>query len=198
LRAGAVDQLWVLLHADGSLSVETALGPEEVAAAHERVRGAEAAVRRAHEAELAHEAARKAGEAVDAACKLADAAAHLHAALDRACKALANDVPRALLADAAGALQGLTIDGDTIFVQDAHNERVDVDQLNTAAQMRFALDVAKRLNAKSKIVLVDGLERIDDEQRAAFVAHAIEGGYQLFATRVTGGPLQVSPIGGAS
>jgi hypothetical protein len=51
-----------------------------------------------------------------------------------------------------------------------------VDQLNTAAQMRFALDVAKRLNAKSKIVLVDGLERIDDEQRAAFVAHAIEGG----------------------
>lgn len=171
---------------------------EEVAEAKAAVDAATAEVRRAEEAERAMAAADTADAAAAAAAEAAGQAADAHAALDKAVKALANDIPRALLAGAAGALADLTIDGDTILVRDDHGNLVDVEQLNAAAQMRFAVNVARRLNAKSRIVLVDGLERIDDEQRAAFVALATADGYQLFATRVTSGPLQVSPIGGAS
>ena len=166
--------------------------------AAKEVRAAELAVHQADAAQRAHEAHRAAVEAVTAKETALDVVRQKHTALDASVKALTNDAPRELLAGAAAGLTGLTIDGETILVDDGTGAIVDIERLSTAAQMKFALTIAKSLNARSKLLLVDGLERLDPAHRAEFVALAIEGGYQLFATRVTDGPLQIAPITGAA
>ena len=100
------------------------------------------------------------------------------ATLDRSVKALTDDAPAALLA-AADGITGLTIDGDDVYL-----DGVSLDQLSGQERLFFAVDVAKRLNAKSKLLCVDGLEALDKAHREAFIAKATEGGYQLIATRV--------------
>lgn len=165
----------------------------ERAAAETEYSAAEQAVRDADEAERARQVHADAVAEAEAKKAAHDLVAERHAALDKSAKALANEVPRELLAGAAG-LTGLTMEGDTILVDDGTGTLVDVERLSTAAQMKFALEVAKRLNTRSKILLVDGLERLDPEHRGAFVQLAIADGYQLFATRVTSGPLSVAPI----
>lgn len=172
--------------------------PEEVAAAHAAYAAAMAEVERSAAAEQARAARDRARADLDAATAAHAVVERTYKDLDKSSKALATEVPRQLLADAAAGLSGLVIEGDTILADDGQGQLVDVEQLSTAAQMKFALGIAKRLNEKSKILLVDGLERVEAGQRATFVSLAIEGGYQLFATRVTEGPLAIWPIGGAS
>lgn len=172
---------------------------EETAAVAEALAEAMRAVQLADAAERARADLEAALAAVDTKTREARQLGTQHAALDKAVKALRDDLPLALTAGAGSLFRGLTITGDTVLVDDGTGAHVDVELLSTAAQMRFALGVAKALNAKSKLLLVDGLERIEPERRREFVALAIEGGYQLFATRVTEGPLTVTPIeGGAS
>ena len=168
------------------------------AAAEDEYSSAEQAVRDADEAERARSTYDDAKADVDAKTAAHDLVAKRYIALDASVKALTNDAPRELLAGAAAGLTGLTIDGETILVDDGTGALVDIERLSTAAQMKFALTIAKSLNARSKLLLVDGLERLDPAHRAEFVALAIEGGYQLFATRVTDGPLQIAPITGAA
>ena len=60
--------------------------------------------------------------------------------------------------------------------------------------MRFAVRLAKRANAKSKILIVDGLERLDAVHGVEFVKEATTDGWQLFATRVADGELVVEAI----
>lgn len=188
--------------AEDELAALTGLGAtpptdEERAAAEAEHVAATQAVRDADEAEKAQNDYLAARAAALAATERRDALVDRYNDLDASVKALASDVPRQLLAGAAG-LSGLTIDGDTILVDDGKGAQVDIERLSTGAQMGFALTIAKRLNERSKLLLVDGLERLDGEHRGDFVRLAIEGGYQLFATRVTEGPLSVSPIGGVS
>ncbi len=171
---------------------------EETAAVAEALADAMRAVQLADAAERARADLEAALDAVDTKTRAARAIAGEHAVLDKAVKALRDDLPLALTETAGSLFRGLTITGDTVLVDDGTGAHVDVELLSTAAQMRFALGVAKALNAKSKLLLVDGLERIEPERRREFVALAIEGGYQLFATRVTEGPLTVTPIEGGA
>jgi hypothetical protein len=60
--------------------------------------------------------------------------------------------------------------------------------------MTFAVDLCKRLNAKAKILVVDGLERLDPERLEAFVKTATAGDWQLLATKVDAGELVVEAI----
>lgn len=115
-----------------------------------------------------------------------------HAALDTAEKALKHDAPPALLA-ASNGVPGLTIDGETIRL-----DGVALETLSGAEQLRFAVDIAKRLNARSRLLVIDRLEAVAPDQLEAFLAHAREGGFQLIATRVAEGDLRATPIGGAS
>lgn len=154
--------------------------------AEQRIRQATAVVQHAQKAsELATLAS-----ASDAARALLKSAQEDAAALDRAVKALTDDAPAALLA-AADGIKGLTIDGDDIFL-----DGVALDQLSGQERLFFAVEIARRLNAKSKLICVDGLEALDAEHRQAFIAKAAEGGYQLIATRVvdTGGDPVAVPI----
>lgn len=136
-------------------------------------------------------AAEQAGEAASRAAIAATAAEHAAkaaATLDAQVKALTNDAPAALLA-ASDGIPGLTLDGDAVLL-----DGVNIESLSGAEQMRFAIEVARRANAKSKILVVDGLERVDLDQMDAFVAEATRDGYQLLATKVDRGEIVIEAI----
>jgi hypothetical protein len=132
--------------------------------------------------------ARRAQEAVLAAEKAVEEAREEAARLDSIVKALTNDAPAELLA-AADGIPGLSLDGDEVLLDD-----VRLDALCGAEQIRFCVEVARRANAKSKILICDGLERLDPEALDVFVAEATRGGYQLLATRVDRGDVVIEAI----
>jgi len=129
-------------------------------------------------------------ESVDKARAMLKSATEDAVTLDRSVKTLADDAPSALLAGADG-IKGLTIAGDDVFL-----DGVALDQLSGQERLFFAIEVARRLNAKSKLLCVDGLEVLDAEHRVAFIEKATADGYQLIATRVTeaGGEPVATPI----
>ena len=71
---------------------------------------------------------------------------------------------------------------------------VKLDGLCGREQITFAVEVARRANVKSKILVCDGLERVDPEQFETFVKEATRGGYQLIGTRVAAGDVVVEAI----
>jgi hypothetical protein len=48
----------------------------------------------------------------------------------------------------------------------------NAESLCGAEQMRFAVEVARRSNPKSKILIVDGIERIADDRLEDFIREA--------------------------
>lgn len=101
--------------------------------------------------------------------------------LESIMKTLTSDAPAELLAGAK-AIPGLGLDGDDVTL-----DGKKLDALCGAESMRFCVDIAKRLNAKSRILIVDGLERLDPEQREDFVRFATADGFQLLASCVDRG-----------
>jgi hypothetical protein len=167
--------------------------PEQIATAEALVAKYEQDARAASAKQSAEARLAEARAAVEAASKKSHDAAARAASLDATVRTLTHDAPAALLA-AANAVPGLGIDGDTITL-----DGVALDRLCGAEQLRFATDIARRLNAKSKLLVVDGLERLDGVQRAEFIKHATADGFQLIATRVTDtGDADVSPIAQAT
>ena len=116
--------------------------------------------------------------------RLAEEAAELDATVKR----LANEAPAELLSSADG-IPGLTVDGDEVKL-----DGKSLDALSGAEQLKFAVEVARRANGKTKILVCDGLERLDTEQLDAFVRHATRDGWQLIGSLVTGGALEVVAI----
>jgi len=108
--------------------------------------------------------------------------------LDTTVKALTDDAPAALLAKTNG-IPGLTIVGDEILL-----DGIGIDHVSGAQQLDLAVEIARRANDKSKLLIVDGLERLDPEQMERFVKHATADGFQLIATRVTAGDLHIEAI----
>lgn len=108
-------------------------------------------------------------------------------ALGAAVRTLQREAPAALVAAAPG-LTGLALTGDAITLNG-----VSLDGLSSAEQLRFAVDLAKRLGAGAplRVLTVDGLERVDPEHLDDFVGHCIDGGWQLFATLVERGELVI-------
>ena len=92
---------------------------------------------------------------------------------------------------AADGIKGLSIDGDEVLL-----DGVALDQLSGQERLFFAVEVARRLNAKSRLLCVDGLEVLDAEHRRMFIERATKDGYQLIATRVAddGGDPVAKPI----
>lgn len=108
--------------------------------------------------------------------------------LDAIVKRLTHDAPLAL-AKSSDAIPGLVLEGDRLLI-----DGVDIDKVSGAEQMRFAVTVAKRLNAKSKILVVDGLERLDPENIDRFLAMATEDAWQVIATKVDRGDVVIEAI----
>lgn len=117
----------------------------------------------------------------------ADAAEEHADRLDAIVKRLSKDAPAALLAGVKG-IDGLAIEGDTVRL-----DGVALDALCGQEKMTLALRIAKRLS-KAKVLLVDGLEALDPEQRERFVGEATSGGWQLLATLVDRGDVRLAAI----
>lgn len=133
-------------------------------------------------------AAKAAQEHADALAARATKTEADAAQVDEIVRRLATDAPQEL-AQRSALIPGLRIDGETILL-----DGVSIDSLSGAEQLRFAVDLCRRLNASAKILICDGLERLDDESLEAFVTAATADGWQLLATRVSSGELVVEAI----
>lgn len=156
----------------------------EIAAAqtaYETALATVASAKRVEEGRLLRAKAMDANRARDLAQSEADR-------LDTIVKALTDDAPSALLS-AANGIPGLTLDGDDVLFE---GKRLDV--LCGAEQIDIAVEVAKRANAKSKILIVDGLEKLDPKQMKRFVSRATADGFQLIGTRVAEGEVVIEAI----
>ena len=160
----------------------TPVSDDELAAAARAEAEATEALVVAREADAAGTAAIEAMARANAAGGLEEHAERL----DEIVRRLSKDAPAALLATVTG-IDGLAIEGDTVRL-----DGVALDALCGQEQMTLALRIAKRLS-KAKVLLVDGLEALDPEQRERFVAEATANGWQLLATLVDRG--DVAPRG---
>lgn len=145
------------------------------------------AVAQVDRATLAHKAGAAADLVEQRTIELANAETTAKA-LDATVKALTEKAPLALLEGAEG-IPGLTLDGDDVFLDGKR-----LDALSGAEQLEFAVEIGRRANAKSKILVVDELERLDPDQFEIFVRLATRDGYQLIGTRVDRGDIQLIAI----
>jgi DNA repair exonuclease SbcCD ATPase subunit len=107
--------------------------------------------------------------------------------LDKLVKRWQHDVPREVFAT-HGGIPGLTIDDDVRL------DGIAIGHLSGKERLALCVALARRLNAKSRFIVQDGLEAIDEDELRAFLAAATADGYQLLATRVTRGDLTIIPV----
>lgn len=83
-------------------------------------------------------------------------------------------------------IPGLRVDGGEIYYG-----KVLFERLNTAEQMKVAVEIAKLRAGPLGLVCVDGIERLNDEAFAAFREQALASDVQMIVTRACDGPLTV-------
>lgn len=150
-----------------------------------RAHGAAVALRvAASSLQSVREHEQRAKEAAERAKKIEERAAKMTTAIE----AFRTTVPAELLAKSNG-IPGLEVRAGAIYL-----DGKSIDGLSQQEQMSFAVDLAKRLNRGSKILVVDGLERIDADEIAAFYKLATADGWQLIGTRVERGELVTEAI----
>lgn len=141
----------------------------------------------------AYTAAKSAAEAARAAHDLAKTEADR---LDAIVKSLTDEAPREL-ALAAGGIPGLTFEGGDVAI-----DGVPMNRLCGAERVHLAVQVSKRSatrsGAKGRVLLVDGLERLDDEQRESMIESVRADGWQIWGTCVGGSELEHTVLDGAA
>ena len=169
-----------------SLADVDAMGvpPDEMAAAQRALDASVATLEDAKAAAAAAEAAAEHQRLEQLAAKREADAAEIDAIVRR----LATEAPQEL-AKRSALIPGLAVSGDTITL-----DGVSLDSLSSAEQMRFSVDLCKRLNAGAGILIVDGLERLDADALEQFVEVATADGFQLIGTRVSRGELVVEAL----
>lgn len=101
--------------------------------------------------------------------------------LDNVVKKLTKEVPEDLIKKAQLPIDGLTIDGDDIKIND-----ISLDNLSSSEQLRFGLQIVKALNDKFKVVCIDGIESLDKESFEFFLKEIENDDFQYFVSRVDG------------
>lgn len=92
---------------------------------------------------------------------------------------------------AADLLAGLPIPGLSVRSGQIFYGDVLFDRLNSAEQVKVAVEIAKLRAGRLGLVCVDGIERLDQQAFEAFREQAIASGVQLVVTRVGDGELSV-------
>lgn len=129
---------------------------------------------------------REARDLAEAASKEADGATAFAGYLDRIVTTLTETAPAEL------AARGNLIPG--FDVERMALDGVPLDTLSGGQKLEFAVRLAKRANPEAKILICDGLERLDPERMETFVRLATDGGWQLLASRVEAGGIQFQAI----
>ena len=101
--------------------------------------------------------------------------------LDVVVKKLTKEVPEDLIKKAKLPIEGLTIDGDDIKIND-----ISLDNLSSSEQLKFGLEIVRALNGEFKVICVDGIETLDKESFELFLKEIEDDDYQYFVTRVEG------------
>lgn len=101
--------------------------------------------------------------------------------LDAIVGKLTKDVPESLLASAKMPVEGLTVAEDGLAVNG-----IPLEHLSASEQIRVSLDVVRAMNARFKVILIDGIEALDKENFDAFLKEIEGDDYQYFLTRVDG------------
>ena len=164
------------------------VSPEDIEAAVLTETQARAELEAARQALVAHGKAVAAGELAEKAQAVADEKRSEADRLDAIVKALTDDAPAALLASCDG-IPGLTLDGEDVLYNG-----IRLDTLCGAEQVRVCVEIARRLNKKSGVLVVDGLERLDPDAMDLFVSEATRDGFQLLATRVDRGDIVIEAL----
>jgi hypothetical protein len=158
--------------------------PQEVTAAGNRVQAAAAALAQANLAADYKKAHDTANEARSQALNDGD----LAEALDDIVNTLTKDAPLELAARSE-AIPGLAI-GEHITL-----DGIAIATLSGMEQIRFSVDLAKRVKKEGKVLIVDDMEKLDSEEFPGFVEMAVAGGWQLIGARVTGKEIEIIAIG---
>ena len=74
---------------------------------------------------------------------------------------------------------------------DGKGELRPFDKVNTAQQIRFAIELGTLQLGELKAVVVDNLEALDPEHRKLFLEEASKTGVQFFLAFADEGPLSV-------
>lgn len=160
-----------------------AVPQEELDAASKRVRDAASALAQANLAEDYQKARAAADAARVQAVKDLDEAGRL----DQVVRTLTSDAPRELAAR-SNAIPGLEV------AQKITLDGVAIDEKSGKEQMQFAVDLAKRVRGEGRVMTIDGTEKLDEDELPGFLQMAVAGGWQVIATRVTKGPLEITII----
>lgn len=91
----------------------------------------------------------------------------------------------------ASLLENLPIPGLEVRGGDIFYNGIAFERLNSAEQVKVAVELAKIRAGKLGIVCVDGIERLDPDAFAAFREAAIASGVQMVVTRVGDTPFTV-------
>ena len=113
-----------------------------------------------------------------------------HEDLDAKVKAL-DKLPLKLLEGVAMPIPGMMISGSDIFIPDG-DKLMPIDSLGEADRYSACARIAMKL-APVNLILMDGVERCDDERRNQLYQLIAEAGFCGFSTRVTGGERILCP-----
>lgn len=91
-------------------------------------------------------------------------------------------------------LASLPIPGLTVVDGEIYRDGVPFDRLNTAQQVKIAVEIAKLRAGELGVACVDGLELLDTESYREFCDQAVKSGLQLIITRVSDEEFKVNSI----
>jgi predicted nucleic acid-binding Zn-ribbon protein len=92
----------------------------------------------------------------------------------------------------AKLLKDLPVKGLEVKDGEIYCENIVFDKLNTAEQVKIAVEVAKLRANDLGIICVDGIERLDHDTFNEFKNKAIESGLQMIVTRVGDSELNIT------
>lgn len=101
--------------------------------------------------------------------------------LDVVVAKLTKEVPQTLIAKAKLPVEGLTVTEEDILVGGK-----SLDNLSSSEQLKFALNIVRKLNETFKVICIDGIETLDKENFEVFLKEIESDDYQYFVTRVDG------------
>lgn len=101
--------------------------------------------------------------------------------LDAVVVKLTKEVPQELVKKAQLPVEGLTITDDDILISGK-----SLDNLSSSEQLKFALNIVRKLNETFKVICIDGIETLDKDNFELFLKEIESDDYQYFVTRVDG------------
>jgi disulfide oxidoreductase YuzD len=63
---------------------------------------------------------------------------------------------------------------------------MSLDNLSASEQLKFALNIVRKLNETFKVICIDGIETLDKDNFVTFLKEIEGDDYQYFVTRVDG------------